>query len=335
MTPPLFDTSEENPKFSDAVTAEEKEEVRWSIRTDSIRAAIGPITPGRSTHFVTAGTWSMYELLDYVIRQTGPAYVDAFTWNLSLSAVRRFIKLKDDGLLLRLRLLCNSVMHRFVAEAIAVLQQHAETLILYPNHAKGFLLKNDRFTVSVVSSANFSNNTNIEAGVLSTDPAVYEMHERWITPLFERRELLASNTIHPINLKEQPPDHSRTLYLVRGLPGSGKSLLAHAITDAVFENDDFFTGPTGEYHFDCTRMPQARAQCYNGVKMAMENAVEKIAVANVFADPSEMSDYFKAAEDYGYRVQTVIVENRRQSQNIHGVESDAIEKMRKRFKVQL
>ncbi len=60
-----------------------------------------------------------------------------------------------------------------------------------------------------------------------------------------------------------------------------------------------------------------------------------MAVANTFTQDWEMEPYFKLAEEYGYMVQSIIVENRHGGENVHGVPDEAIIKMKNRFTVNL
>jgi hypothetical protein len=48
-----------------------------------------------------------------------------------------------------------------------------------------------------------------------------------------------------------------------------------------------------------------------------------------------MEDYFKLAEKYGYKVVSLIVENRHGSQNIHGVPEEKLKIMKNRFEIKL
>jgi len=61
----------------------------------------------------------------------------------------------------------------------------------------------------------------------------------------------------------------------------------------------------------------------------------EIAVSNTFTQEWEMETYFKLAEQYGYTVFTVIVENRHGGANQHGVPEDKIEIMKNRFEIKL
>jgi hypothetical protein len=61
----------------------------------------------------------------------------------------------------------------------------------------------------------------------------------------------------------------------------------------------------------------------------------EIAVSNTFTQKWEMEDYFKLAEKYGYKVVSLIIENRHGGKNVHGVPDDKIEIMRNRFEISL
>jgi plasmid replication initiation protein len=61
----------------------------------------------------------------------------------------------------------------------------------------------------------------------------------------------------------------------------------------------------------------------------------KIVVSNTFTQEWEMQTYYELAEKYGYRVFSLIVENRHEGKNIHGVPDDKLEVMKNRFEIKL
>jgi predicted kinase len=133
----------------------------------------------------------------------------------------------------------------------------------------------------------------------------------------------------------------KNLYLLRGLPGSGKSTLAREIGDAFVEADMFFMSD-GEYKFDGSKIKDAHAWCKSTVREWMEIndntwGIEfaNIAVSNTFTQEWEMEDYYKLAEEYGYKVFSMIVENRHGGVNIHECPEEKIEQMRNRFEIKL
>ncbi|NBT36218.1 MAG: hypothetical protein EBT03_11920 [Betaproteobacteria bacterium] len=92
------------------------------------------------------------------------------------------------------------------------------------------------------------------------------------------------------------------LFIIRGLPGAGKTTLGETVAPgATFSADNFFEGPEG-YRWDPTKLPEAHAACLSAVKQALENRVSRVAVANVFQKLEHIRPYLKLAKDAGYTV---------------------------------
>jgi tRNA uridine 5-carbamoylmethylation protein Kti12 len=136
----------------------------------------------------------------------------------------------------------------------------------------------------------------------------------------------------------------KNLILLRGLPGSGKSTTAKLLGagssgTAHFEADQYFM-VDGEYKFDATKIRDAHKFCQNSVERAMLLNRElghnsTIIVSNTFTQEWEMEVYYNLAKKWGYRVTSLIVENRHEGVNIHGVPQETLDKMKKRFEIKL
>jgi predicted kinase len=127
----------------------------------------------------------------------------------------------------------------------------------------------------------------------------------------------------------------KELYLLRGLPGSGKSTLAKSISDVHYEADMYFVNADGEYVFNPALLKDAHNWCQTMTRIAMEYNTPKVVVSNTFTQEWEMEAYYKLAEDYGYVVFSLIVENRHGGINEHGVPKESLDRMRARFEVEL
>jgi predicted kinase len=133
------------------------------------------------------------------------------------------------------------------------------------------------------------------------------------------------------------------LILLRGIPGSGKSTLGDVIlytpgsnnTNNVLSTDDFFIDENGNYNFDPSKLKEAHNKCQLNCAERMKLGLSKIVVANTFTQKWEMEPYFDMAERYKYRVHTIIVENRHEGKNIHGVPDDKLKIMKDRFEINL
>jgi predicted kinase len=127
----------------------------------------------------------------------------------------------------------------------------------------------------------------------------------------------------------------KILYIVRGIPGSGKSTFAKTLGGQHYEADMYFINEDGKYQFDVTKIKDAHQWCQSFVKTDMILEYPKIVVSNTSTQEWEMEPYFKLAKEYGYVVFTVVVENRHEGANQHGVPKDKLEQMRNRFEIKL
>lgn len=126
------------------------------------------------------------------------------------------------------------------------------------------------------------------------------------------------------------------LYLIRGLPGSGKSTFAMELANALdcnhFEHDQYLYTEEGDYVWTPGRMAYAYRQCLRDTESTMAEG-EPVVVSNVFPTSKSLKNYRKLAEKYGHRVTYIVVENRRGGQNIHDVPQEALDDMRRAFQV--
>ena len=126
----------------------------------------------------------------------------------------------------------------------------------------------------------------------------------------------------------------KELFLLRGLPGAGKSTFAKALAGVYTIEADKYFMDGDEYKFDPSKLKDAHAWCQEEVDFLMKYE-HKVIVSNTFTQEWEMQPYFDLAEKYGYRVYSLIVENRHGGVNEHNVPQETLEKMKNRFEVQL
>lgn len=131
----------------------------------------------------------------------------------------------------------------------------------------------------------------------------------------------------------------KELILLRGLPGSGKSTFAKTLGGIHIEADQYFMR-NGVYEFDASQLKNAHNYCQSQTRAWMSHngeqiSTDKVIVSNTFTQEWEMDAYFELAEEFGYQVFSLIVENRHGGVNEHGVPEDKLEQMKNRFEIKL
>ena len=97
-------------------------------------------------------------------------------------------------------------------------------------------------------------------------------------------------------------DSSKTLYIMRGFPGSGKSFTAKKLApkENIFSTDDFWGE---EYDFDMSRLREAHEWNQKRVISAMESGMTPIVVDNTNITRKAFNPYIDMAKQFGYRVE--------------------------------
>ena len=122
----------------------------------------------------------------------------------------------------------------------------------------------------------------------------------------------------------------KTLYIIRGLPGSGKSTIGEKLADNYsYAADDWFTDRNGVYNYVPEEIVQAHEDCQARVLGAMLSDVEHIAVCNTFTQAWEAEPYIKLCNLHGYSA--VVIECQNQFGNIHGCPQEKINEMAGRW----
>lgn len=119
------------------------------------------------------------------------------------------------------------------------------------------------------------------------------------------------------------------LYLIRGVPGSGKTTLARVMqktgmVDAYTEADLFMLDSRGCYRFDPALLKRCHETCQRHALYALESGL-RVAVSNTFTRAWEMQPYI----DMGFPFTVLRCEGA--YKNVHGVPETKVQQMRERF----
>jgi predicted kinase len=130
----------------------------------------------------------------------------------------------------------------------------------------------------------------------------------------------------------------KVLFIVRGIPGSGKSTFAKTLVKKDYchkEADMFFVDREGNYKFEPSKIKDAHKWCQEEMDFLMRLEHSPVVVSNTFTQEWEMEPYFELAKKYGYKVFSIVIENRHGGTNEHNVPQEKVEQMKNRFEIKL
>lgn len=129
----------------------------------------------------------------------------------------------------------------------------------------------------------------------------------------------------------------KQMFIIRGIPGSGKSTFAAKLAALLhceqIEADQYFMH-NGVYVFDESKRHDAWRWVRSRTLYELKQGND-VVLSEVFAKEKSMKPFRKLAEEYGYQVTYLIVENRHAGVDVHDVPHDVLKSMRDSFSIKL
>ena len=132
------------------------------------------------------------------------------------------------------------------------------------------------------------------------------------------------------------PFESKTLIIMRGAPGNGKSSIVSEIvaglepgTYGVCSADHHFYDRHGVYKWEERQLRKAHDFCYRTCSAYMLQEKQVIFIDNTNIKRNHYEKYIAAAKKQGYTVMQCVPHHH--YENIHGVKDDKVEEMQRNF----
>jgi hypothetical protein len=138
--------------------------------------AIGEIYHGIELFGFTKGQFSMIEVLEHILLQTGPADVSIITWSAADADVRKAFEFLDNGNIRKIRFLVDYSFKSRKPEILAkiVSKFGSEAVRVSSVHAKSILIQNEKWNIVVRTSMNLNFNPRFENFEISEDQGFAE-----------------------------------------------------------------------------------------------------------------------------------------------------------------
>lgn len=137
---------------------------------------------------------------------------------------------------------------------------------------------------------------------------------------------------------------NKKVYIMIGLPGSGKSTKANELAneyppwDAVIHSTDSYFMKDGKYNFNPGLLGVFHQKNFDAFEKSLKQNLSCIIVDNTNIRPRDRRPYIEAAKNAGYDVEELIIGEFTDEavklyakRNVHGVPLEAIQKMADRF----
>lgn len=186
MPDPLFDIKSGNDdagklEFSLSASSGPEDLVQVNARAKELIAQIrGELKPNTHIDFCTAGELYIHHLLSYAVSELGPCDVYISSWALKEDPARILLSLKESGRIRNLYGVFDYRIKTLDAKHFHLIEAAMTKYRLTKNHAKVVIVRGEKGSMCVVSSANLSNNPRIEAGFISTCTPTVMFHQSWM-----------------------------------------------------------------------------------------------------------------------------------------------------------
>lgn len=117
------------------------------------------------------------------------------------------------------------------------------------------------------------------------------------------------------------------LYILRGVPGCGKSTVAKSLGGVVCEADQYFMQEGIEPKLDFQSLENAHKYCFNKCETALQSGEAVVVVANTNVKAKDVVAYRQLGLKYEYNVFVLTVENWHGGVDVHGVSPEKHKRM--------
>jgi len=141
---------------------------------------VGDIQKDMAVTVISAGEWSVHDMLIHALDFTGPAECWIATWGGWESGLRPLVEAKRSGLITSLNILTDE-RTRLNGDAFAqYAAANCDRFKCGQCHAKVFTLINDKWGVVILSSANLNTSPRLEGHCIDEDLDLAQFHKTWI-----------------------------------------------------------------------------------------------------------------------------------------------------------
>lgn len=170
----------ENGKTAESLTISNNFSFLEGDKLSAFKDKIGELYQGKSIYFKTAGAWSAINLIDYCLSKCGPSNIYFSTWSIGPEAIRHFSAWQRAGLVLSIFGIIDEGFRNRKPDLFEQAKLAFPNLKFTKSHAKVTVIESKNYSITIMGSANMTQNPRIEVGVMIVDKTLADSNIQWI-----------------------------------------------------------------------------------------------------------------------------------------------------------
>jgi len=160
--------------------------IRRQVTALTAAESLGEISPGCEIYCLTMGKFSLVDVIEHVLKTTGPADVVLSTWTAANADLGFAFKMMTNGDIRSMKFVVDySFSHRQPSYCAALREKFGDEAIRFTkNHAKFVTITNDEWSIVIRTSMNLNECKRLESLEVSDDRAMGDFLNEIIDRLF-------------------------------------------------------------------------------------------------------------------------------------------------------
>jgi len=143
---------------------------------DKIDSKLQPISPNYIGAYMGADI-QLYNLLEWVLKQTGKARVTVVTFSMNEEFIRKILQLKNAQLIDNITIILDSKAISKTQKIAAFAKNVFTEMYFAKTHAKVILIKNENHNIAIVGSQNFTRGNREESGIITNVTSTVQIYD--------------------------------------------------------------------------------------------------------------------------------------------------------------
>lgn len=154
---------------------EKNREIRYLLANENAKQSIGEIYPNMEIFGLNKGQYSIINIIEIVLEQTGRADVIISTWTAAKAEIQKAKDFLKNGNINKLHFIVDrsfpTRQKKYYDQLIATF---GDIVSLTNSHAKFVLIRNDKWNIVIRTSMNLNENKRLENFEISDDKVLFD-----------------------------------------------------------------------------------------------------------------------------------------------------------------